>query len=263
MKTQFSFKHTKRWVFSVLVILLASLNAYAAEKLLIAGDNFPPYLDKSAPGNGWAWQIAELALKQAKIEHQFEFVPWARVMVSTPQLVNWNAAFPAYYSEARAQRFFYSAPVMQTKLGFFKLKKNSHIQFNGHFDDVKHYRIGNCRNCAVRPDFDNDDTLNKVMVASLDAGIQMLFRERIDLLVGNYHVNHVKMEAMLKPGNPYGLTIDDIEFIKPIIQIKPVYLAVSKKLDGHKELVLRFNQALIEVNELAEAQAIYQLNEVH
>lgn len=263
MKWQHTFKRFCAWKLKILIILLFSINANAAEKLLIAGDNFPPYLDKLAQGNGWAWQIAELALKQAKLEHQFEFAPWARVIASAAQGRHWNAIFPAYYSESRAQSFHYSVPVMQTKLGFFKLKKNSHIQFDGDFEQVKHYRIGNCRNCAVRADFDNNHTLNKVTIANLDAGIQMLFRERIDLLIGNYHVAHVKMESMLKPGNIYGLTIDDVEFIETIIQIKPVYLAVSKKLSGHKALISRFNQALAEVNDLEQVQAIYQLNQSH
>jgi polar amino acid transport system substrate-binding protein len=263
MKKSLYSKSHKAWKLSSLILLLVSLNTFSAEKLLIAGDNLPPYLDKFTEGRGWAWQITELALKQAKLDYQFEFIPWARVIVSAPELINWNAAFPAYYSEERAQKFLYSAPIIQTKLGFFKLKKNTHIKFDGSFESVKHYRIGNCRKCAVRADFDNDETLNKVIVNNLDGGIQMLFRERIDLLVGNYHVNSVKMEAMLQPGNPYGLTRGDIEFIEPTIQIKPVYLAVSKKLKGHEKIVFQFNQALTEVNNLPEVQAILQLNENH
>ena len=244
-----------------MLLLFSMITANANEKLLIAGDNFPPYLDKTMEGKGWAWQIASLALNKANISHQLEFAPWARIMESTALGKHWHAIFPAYYSKARAEKFIYSDPIIQTQLGLFKLRKNSDIVFDNDFKNLRPYLIGNCRNCAVREDFDNDLSLNVVLTPNLESGIKMLLHERIDVLIGNFHVSQLKIKHMLEQDRSYGLTIEDVEFIQPIIQEKPLYLAISKSVKGHQESIKKFNEALAEVRYSLDATLIYQLNE--
>ena len=251
------------------VIYIAPRDAYShpdtelelPDELLIAGDNFPPYLDRTQEGKGWAWQIASLALEKAGIKSSLNFAPWARIMQSVGQGKGWHAIFPAYYSTARAEKFYYSDPIINTQLGLFKLRRNTHITFDNDFKNLRPYLIGNCRNCSVREDFDNDHTLNVVLTNNLDSGTKMLLRGRIDLLVGNYHVSQQKVKQMLEADRSYGLTIDDVEFMQPIIQEKPLYLAISKKIAGHKAIIDKFNKALAEVKLMPKALEIYQLNE--
>ncbi len=243
--------------------MLFSVSVLATEKLVIAGDNFPPYLDRTAANYGWAWHIARLALEQSQINHQFEFAPWARVLESAAQGKRWQAVFPAYYSAERAKHFYYSEPVISTQLGLFKLRKNKDIIFNDDFSSLDGYTIGNCRNCAVREDFDASTTIDKVVTNNLESGIRMLLAGRIDLLVGNYHVSQAKIVELLKEDTSYSLTIEDIEFMLPVIQEKPLYLAISKQVKGHKELIKRFNKSLKSVKTQAEVLQIYQLNEPH
>ena len=54
-------------------------------------------------------------------------------------------------------------------------------------------------------------------------------------------------QHILRTAVPEG--VNAIEFVKPWLQVKPLYLAVSRKIKGHQQIVKDFNHGLKQIAE--------------
>ncbi|MCK5876500.1 MAG: transporter substrate-binding domain-containing protein [Candidatus Marithrix sp.] len=230
----------KRTVFFLIVTLLYSASCFAAGKrFTFITVDFPPYYGSELPDNGWVSEVVKTALEIQKYEVEFKFSSWTDALEYTGG-GDYDALLGAYRTAERAKNYFFSAPIGQVRTGFFK-KKDASISFT-ELPELKNYKIGVVKGYATSKKFDSADFLKKIQVTSLDDGMKMLYEGKLDLMADSKSVGHYRLTEFLEKDIP-GIT-DDIEFIKPVLAMNKIYIAISKKAINAQKKLIDFNKGL-------------------
>lgn len=230
-----------RKIITFLVLTLLSINSFAAgeKRFSLVTVDFPPYYASNLPDNGWVAEVVKTALETQGYQVEIKFVPWTKAIRYTKQGY-YDALLGAYYTEERAESYYFSAPISQARTGLFR-KKDANISFK-ELTDLKTYRIGVVKDYATSKAFDAADYLNKVVVTSSDVGVKMLYSGSLDLMTDTEAAVKYMMEQVLDKETP-GLS-DQIEFIKPVLAMNKMYVAISKKAVDADLKLIDFNQGL-------------------
>lgn len=220
--------------------LVATNNSLAMEKRFsLVTVDFSPYYASDLPDNGWVAEVVKTALETQGYEVEIKFVPWTKAVRYTKQGY-YDALLGAYYTEERAESYYFSAPISQARTGLFK-RKDSNISFK-ELSDLKNYKIGVVKDYATSKAFDAADYLNKVMVTSSDVGVKMLFNGSLDFMTDTEAAVKYLLEQTLEKELP-GIS-EKIEFIKPVLAMNKMYVAISKKAQDADLKLIDFNQGL-------------------
>ncbi|MDM8566389.1 transporter substrate-binding domain-containing protein [Candidatus Halobeggiatoa sp. HSG11] len=230
----------KRTVFFLIVTLLHSASCFAAGKrFTFITVDFPPYYGSELPDNGWVSEVVKTALELQKYEVEFKFSSWTDALEYTGE-GDYDALLGAYRTAERAKNYFFSAPIGQVRTGFFK-KKDSGISFT-ELPELKSYKIGVVQGYATSKKFDAADFLKKIPVANLDDGMKMLYEGKLDLMADSKSVGNYRLTKFLEKDVP-GIS-DNIEFIKPVLAMNKIYIAISKKATNAQKKLIDFNKGL-------------------
>ena len=99
------------------------------------------------------------------------------------------------------------------------------------------------RGYANSPEFDAADFLKKDVANSDLVNLKKLLTKRVDLIVIDELLAKYLSNKSLKEG------MEQLEFMEPPLEVKPVYLLVSKKINGGEEIVKEFNAGLQAISE--------------
>jgi len=201
--------------------------------------DFPPYYGKNLPGKGWVSEIAIAALKTQGYDVDVTFVPWTQAVEETKE-GHHDALLGAYYTEERADLYYFSAPLAQVRTGLFK-RKEADISFK-ELSELKGYKIGVVEGYATSKKFDAADYLSKVPVTNLDMGLKMLYEGSLDLMADSQVVGKFRMKRVLE--KKFENISKRIEFIRPVLAMNKIYVAISKKAPNADVKLIDFNQGL-------------------
>ncbi|GEM_PF-196394 len=218
---------------------LQGKDSSSGKKFSFVTVDFPPYYGKDLPENGWVAEVVRAALEGQGYEVEIKFVPWSRAIKYTKEGY-YDALLGAYYTEERAESYYFSAPISQARTGFFK-RKDKTVNFK-ELTDLKEYRLGVVKDYATSKAFDAADYLNKVMVTSSDVGIKMLYHGSLDLMTDTEAAVLYLAEHVLEQEET-GIS-EQIEFIKPVLAMNKMYVAISKKAVDADLKLIDFNQGL-------------------
>lgn len=104
------------------------------------------------------------------------------------------------------------------------------------------------------PAFDRAEYLLKEPTDSDESNLQKLLRGRIDLAVIDWHTARHLIENRIPRG------IGRLEPLEPPLQVKPLYLGVSKQVPGYRSVVADFNRA---ISDLSSEGALEQIRRKH
>ncbi len=228
----------KKIVFLLIVTLFYSATCFAGKRFTFVTVDFPPYYGEDLPEQGWVSEIVKAALEIQGYEVEIKFMPWIKAVEDT-QEGYYDALLGAYHTRERAELYYFSAPIAQARTGFFK-RKDVDISFK-ELTDIKNYKIGVVKGYATSKNFDSADDLDKVEVDSLDEGLVKLLNEEIDLVADSQAVGKYRLK-ILEEKNP-GIS-KKIEFIKPVLAMNKIYVAISKKTTNAQQKLIDFNQGL-------------------
>lgn len=231
--------YMKKIVIFLILTLLAANSLAGEKKFTLVTVDFPPYYASDLPDNGWVAEVVRTALQTQGYTVEIKFVPWTKAVRYTKQGY-YDALLGAYYTEERAESYYFSAPISQARTGLFK-KKDANVSFK-ELADLKSYKIGVVKDYATSKAFDAADYLNKVTVTSSDVGIKMLFNGSIELMTDTEAAVKYLAEQLLEKEFP-GIS-DKIEFIKPVLAMNKMYVAISKKAVDADLKLIDFNQGL-------------------
>ena len=224
-----------------LFILCLGTTGFAADKAVsLATLEWEPYVGEKLRNYGFTSEIVAEAFKRAGYTVEVHFMPWARVLQEVMK-GKYDAAYPAYYSKERAKTYILSNSFAEGPLVFCK-KKGADISYKT-LQDLRPYRIGVVRGYVNTPEFDAADYLRKDIANSDELNLRKLLRGRVDLVV----IDKFTAQHILSTVIPEG--VDAIEFLEPHLQEKPLYLAVSRKVKGHQQIVKDFNHGLKQITE--------------
>jgi len=230
----------KKIALFLIITLFYSANSFAIQKrFTLATVDFPPYYASGLPESGWVSEVVKAALETQGYNVEVRFMPWAKAVKYTKQGY-YDALLGAFYTEERAEAYYFSAPISQARTGFFKRVDND-VSFK-ELTDLKGYKIGVVKGYATSKTFDAADYLNKVVVTSDEVGLKMLNNKSLDLFTGTQASINYLMEQILEEKEP-GIS-ETIEFIKPVLAMNKMYVAISKKAVDADLKLIDFNQGL-------------------
>jgi len=234
----------KKFFLTMVSYLLLSQVVFAGQTLTLATLEWEPYIGPNMKNNGYVFEIVEQALKRSNITVDIRFFPWARA-VNTAQSGKRDGLFPEYYDEGRLANFVFSDSFPGGPVGLYK-RKNNKIAYS--VDPQKHqtealkalekYKFGVVRGYVNTKEFDAASFLKKEEVNSDETNLKKLFKGRIDFIfIDKYVAKHIIVTK-------YPHYLDELEFMEPPLEIKPLYIAFSKKAKDYDSKLKAFNSGL-------------------
>ncbi|MEE9101631.1 transporter substrate-binding domain-containing protein [Pseudomonas nitroreducens] len=220
---------------SLLLALLCS--AGQAQTLRIATLDWAPYVGPDLPGHGLAARILDEALALNGDKAELIFLPWQRALNETRE-GRFDALMPAYLSADRSRDFYTSMPLLDSQLGFFRRRDHALPIVPGDLDSLRPYRIGVVRGYVNQSAFDAADFLSKEVVSNDWQNLEKLLRGRIDLAVVDRYTGY-----QLLAQNAPALR-DQLVFVEPPLDIKPLYVLVPRKRADGEELAASLDRSL-------------------
>ena len=209
---------------------------FARDKTIsIATLEWTPYVGKDLRDNGFTSEIVKAVFEQMGYSVKIKFMPWATLLKAVEH-GKVDAAYPAYYSDERALKFAMTDAIIDGPLYLCKLKKRK-VVYNT-LEDLKAYKIGVVNGYVNTPEFDSAKYLNKKFANSDRLNLLKLLNNRVDMIVVDKYV----ALQIVKESIPDA--VGKIEFIEPPLDVKPLCLIVSKKLDKFQVVVDNFNKGL-------------------
>jgi polar amino acid transport system substrate-binding protein len=207
--------------------------------LNIVTEHLPPLqiADGQQNVDGLATEIVRHLLQYIDITAQIQVHNWARAYKMALEQPN-VMIFSITRNKAREQKFKWVGPILSLNNDLWRLNSRNDIKVKN-LAQAKAYQIAVPRNdiqhqLLLSSGFSAKEHLQ--VVTHYDQAIQMLFRQRVDFIVGSRLILAHKLKRMGK----------DISQIQSIINIAPgigkLYLAFS--LDTADSVVAQFEQAL-------------------
>lgn len=204
----------------------------------IATLDWLPYVGESLQEYGFTAAIVRAAFERSGYKVVFSFMPWARGLQET-EAGKYDAIFPAYYSEDRVEKYIYTKPFSNGPLVFYK-KKGASIQYTT-LEGLKPYRIGVVRGFVNTAEFDAADYLQKEEVDTDEQNLRKLALGRLDLVVVDKFVAQTILSTTFTEGK------NALEPVEPPLDLKPLYLMLSRQIPDGQALADAFDKGLEEI----------------
>ncbi|MCX4025349.1 ABC transporter substrate-binding protein [Endozoicomonas sp. SM1973] len=237
------------WLGLFLLTTLFFNYSSAREKITLSTLNWEPYIGQELENKGYVNEIVKAAFSEVRYDLEVLFFPWARALhVAT--LGHVDGLFPEYYDENRLTDFVFSDPFPGGPVGFYK-RKDKNIKFNVDprknlaeaLKELRSYRFGVVRGYINTKEFDEADYLTKEEVINDDTNIKRLYKNRVQLI---FIDKYVAQYIIAKRYPWYAL---ELEFLEPPLEVKPLYIAFSKKAPDYQKKLALFNRGLKKIQE--------------
>jgi len=244
-----------------LLLVLLLLNGFGlwsspAKRIELATLEWEPYIGEALPRKGFVHEIVTEAFRTMGYDVRITFYPWARALaVATSGQV--DGLFPEYFDKSRTGSFTYSAPFQGGPVGFL-VRKDSGIRFpsdprkdmTATLQGMKQYRFGVVRGYLNTEAFDAADFLVKDETVTDEQNLQKLIARRVDLIFIDQYVARHLLDTRFPEARK------ELEFIEPALEIKPLYIAFSRRSAGHDRKVQDFNEGLAKLQKSGALKAI-------
>ncbi|CCN36409.1 putative ABC-type amino acid transport/signal transduction systems, periplasmic component [Vibrio nigripulchritudo MADA3029] len=215
-----------------------SVGAHARTVKMVTVD-WAPFYGSELKRNGVVTAIVQEAFLRSHYSSSIRFTPWKRAL-AVVEKGEYDVAMGGYYSEERAEKYFYSDPIFNVDVGLVALNKLG-VKHYESLEDLKPYRIGVSLGWANGKEFDSADYLTKEEASNQILNVRKLFRERVDMIAVSFAVFRYEARALSHS------KLDDVVYIQPPLSRSPLYLLVSKNIPDGQEVVHAFNKGLSEL----------------
>ncbi|MCP4321673.1 MAG: transporter substrate-binding domain-containing protein [Psychromonas sp.] len=203
--------------------------------------DWAPFYGSDMTNYGVITEIVQTAFKRVDIQASIRFIPWKRAMQEV-SIGKTDILMGAYYTEERDQTFFYSDAIYEITLGLIALKSLGVNNYKN-LKELRPYTIGISRGWANSEEFDEADYLKKEGASNQILNVRKLFKKRVDMISISFGVFRYEVASTSN------YKIEDVIFIKPPLNISPIYLITSRS-NPNKESVMRaFNMGLTEIKQ--------------
>lgn len=228
-----------RFVVLFLVVVVWQVPAFSAEKIIkLATLNWEPYASEHLEDYGFASVIVSKVFEKAGYRVEVSFLPWVRVLEGVKR-GEYDAMYPAYYSDERAKVYALSKPIAEGPL-VFCTRCDAHIQYTS-LKDLEPYSIGLVRGYINTKELDEAHFLKKQYVNSDKQNLLKVLTGRVDLAVIDRYV----AGQIIKSSIPEAA--EKLCFLEPSLGKKPLYVGFSKLVNDYPQLLADFNRTLEEM----------------
>ncbi len=226
------------------LLLFLCLNLFAqsclAQTIRMVSNQWPPYVDDTAPEKGLAVELVTKALQRKGYQSTLHIDSWQRALEGV-RIGVFDATCAIWKTAAREQELLFSEPYLDNKISFLK-KKSLTVDYS-HFSDLAGLVIGTLRDYAYHEEFDQSRILIKIPANHLVQNLNKLNQGDIDLTVGDEHVIYYALQHYLPK------QASSFEFLSPPLAHKKLYLAVSKFNKAAQSIIDDFNDAIKEMQQ--------------
>lgn len=247
MSWSFSFSRT----LTCIVLRLTCGFGFAGEKNItinMVTVDWEPYYGSHLRNGGFFSDICREVFYRAGYTMKLTFMPWARALKGT-FVGKYDGILGSYYVKERVPYVFYSIPVYYAEETLFSRAEDGPRNYTS-ISDLSNYRLGIITGHSHSKKIDYANNLTKVSAPSLEINIKRLMANRVDLIVSgklavlnSINVNFPEWKGKILP-------------VEPALESPPLYIALSRKLKGHKKVISDFNQALNNMKKSGEVDNI-------
>jgi polar amino acid transport system substrate-binding protein len=227
---------------------LAIARANATEVNLITAA-YPPYYGPNLTNHGPVTEIIVAAYKKVGYRVNIKYVPWARAL-EIAKSGKADGLYGAWYSAERAQWFVYSNQLLSNEIVLYKRRGTAPQTFTS-YSALRSYKIGIVRGYRNPPAFEAAHL--RTDTANTDAtNLRKLVAKRIDLILidrgtATYILTHELHNYR-----------ERLEAVEPPVEVLPMHLVISKKVQDYQIKRDDFNQGLELLSAAGGVEAIMQ-----
>lgn len=209
----------------ILLLTFFIFNSSTDKELIMQNEHWPPYTIFHADGTveGVDVELLREMARRLKVKIKIVEVPWVRCLVDMEKGSADILSAALKRAEREKYMYYLEPPYIEYSTKCFYVKKGSGIVIKKYADIYK-YKVGMTRGSAYFPQFDDDERVNKVVVADTNQLIKMLLAEHIDVFIGTEEV----IEYFILTNKNYDRSL----FKKAAFEYKlktPFYFTVSRK----------------------------------
>ncbi|MCH8537032.1 MAG: transporter substrate-binding domain-containing protein [Alkalimonas sp.] len=240
-------KHLSQLLLACCLLLSFSTSA---ERIVLVSSNYHPHYAEDLPQQGAVTEIVRQAFALQGVQIEVVFMPFGRALYES-KAGNFTGLIAAWYDDERLEHFLYSQPMYANQIVLFK-RRTMPLEFRN-YDQLAatRHRLGLVQGYA-QPHGLLETGLNTIAVASDEQVFRMLALNRVDLVPAD-KLNGLYLLQSLLP--EYA---EDIEYIEPVLEQRPMYLVLSKQDPRSEELMTRFNRGLQQLQASNQYRAILQ-----
>lgn len=222
----------------LILILLLPLKLAAAEKIVIASLEIPPYVIAESPASpqGILVELIKYVARDANVEVDFVVLPWARALADT-KMGAYDAIIPTMRNNERDAFLNFYQPIITFEISLFSLKGQP--KYGGHLVELKNKFVARILGQSGGENFDKyikDNNIDLFETHSFKQSLETLIARRSDFallpkLVGQY------IKKSLKPSLPIEASLDPVGLID-------IHVAFTKKRTSKHDTYQKFNLAL-------------------
>jgi polar amino acid transport system substrate-binding protein len=246
-------------------------NGHAKKIINLATLNWPPYIGEELCNKGWVFQFTVALLASKGYQVNINFYPWARAVKLVEQ-GRIDVLFPEYFIEKTAPSDHYPKKNRRELLSLSNKfpggglallqRKGSDFNLDKGLSVLKGRIIGVVRGYQNTPEFDAMmDAKVFSVVEAVDEWqlIELLTSKRVEFIVGDPKVFTFTInDSPLTPKQKQQL-LNKIESVKPSLDYKPLYFAVSKKSPQAEQVMKDINIAIAQFKKSGETERLIQL----
>ncbi|WP_404340827.1 substrate-binding periplasmic protein [Pseudoalteromonas mariniglutinosa] len=232
----------------LLCLLTSNPLSAAGNSLLLASSDYYPHYAHDLPQQGAVSEIVRQAFLLQNIDITIEFMPFARAYRETKN-ARYAGLIGGWYDDARAEHFYYSQPMYANQIVFFKRQADD-INYQSYEQLAQQQlRLGLVQG-YLQPQGLLDSQPTSVSVAHDEQAFKMLALGRVDLVPAD------KLNGLYLINNKLPVQAQKLDFLMPALELRPIYLLLSKKQSGAEELIRQFNIGLAELRRTGQYQQI-------
>lgn len=238
----------KRCLYLFIFLLNYYSLAYSKEIVLTTLD-WEPYIGKNLKNNGPLAEVIKSALENEGYSLKLIFLPWVRAVNEAAKGHDGiDGYFPEYYDNLKEDKFIFSNPFFESKVGFYINKKNRQkivykldkSNLNNTYKNMYNLNFGVVRGYINEEIFDANQKISKIESTTDEKNLLLLNEGRVDVILIDEYV----AKYYLKNNPDLLFSQNKFLFLEPPLQVHKLYIAWSKLSSEIPNKVKIFNQGL-------------------
>lgn len=213
-------------------------------KITLASGEWSPYVSENLEHEGVVSRIVREAFALKGVEVEFVYLPWKRSMEEA-KIGKWHGTLPWLKNEEREEDFYFTEPIAYENVLFF-YKEDSGFDWET-ISDLEGYKIGGTVGYFYGDEFDNAEKDGRITIERAtedEMNFQKLAAGRVDIVICEIDVGYELIDKVFPPEEA-----EKIVHHPRSISANPLYLLLSKNVEGNEELIEPFNRGLKRLDE--------------
>lgn len=240
----------KKWATSLVLAAgltaacVVGVSAQSLKTVRLTNGEWQPFMSEEVPHHGFASHIVTEAFANVGVEVEYGFFPWAR-SYKLAKDGTWDGAAVWWDTEERREQFYFTEAVAPSTTVFFYLRDRGFDWES--YEDLSDVRISATLEYSYGQAFDEAEaagTIKTNRAPNDETNLKKLLKGRVDVFPGELMVTYAQIRDTFPEEDAVRFTHHE----KPVND-QPLYLLLSKKVDGNEDLRDLFNEGLRQLKE--------------